>query len=319
MKVKHLVKAALILALGFAFLLSGCSEDNLPGVVNSNSTMGEVGLIGNGPLKINAQIKTVDQNQLKLTFVGTNDVAVALQNCEIVRYNNEIDTPIPFVDITPGEMAMVWGHAEQNGYIYAYRIKLYGEDCPQYDVAFRDTIASIDYAGGTFTVNGRDDIIAVDENTVILTRSGGERHHYTDMTQTTNQYRTGSACKVMGAQDIMLEFTDLQVGYEVEVKANIIDENNLLAVRIVVPNSNYRECITFDAYLATVDAENRTVTFDALSWIGLVCQNAMLTGLDGEALTLADFAAGEYVRVKGLPLEGDELKICQMVKVEPES
>ncbi len=320
MKVKRFGVATLIIGLSIIVLLSGCSSDNLSGTANSvtspDSDASVVYSVGNGPLKINAQIKTTDQNQLQLTFEGTNDVAVAMQNCEIVRYNNEMDSPIPFVDITPGEMAMVWGKAEQNGYINAYCIKLYGEDCPLYDVAFRDTIATIDYSGGTFTVNGRDETIAIDENTVISTRVGGVHNQYHDMQATSNQYQTGSAGKVMGAQDVILEFSDLQVGYEVEVRANIIDENNLLAVIIKVPHSNYKECIQFGAYLASVDAENRTVTFDDLAWNGLVCQNAILIGLDGETLTLEDFAAGEYVTVKGFALEGDELKICRMEKAE---
>jgi len=37
---------------------------------------------------------------------------------------------------------------------------------------------------------------------------------------------------------------------------------------------------------------------------------------DGDP-TLADFAAGELVAVKGFPLEGDTLKIARVTKVKP--
>jgi len=311
-----------MIILAFAFIIGGCSNDNLSGPVDANTTgssLDEIYLTGTGPLKINAQIKTTDQNQLMLTFEGTNDVAVAMHNCEIVRYNNEMDSPIPFSDIIPGEMAMVWGQAEQNGYVNAYRIRVYAGDCPQFDVAFRDTIATIDYAAGTFTVNGRTETIQTDENTVILTRTGGERHRNIELMQTRNQCQLGTTAKIMAAYDIYLEFTDLQAGYVVEVRANIIDENNLLAGVIKVPYSNYKECVNFQDYIATVDVEASTVTFVNNTWIGLVCNNAMLLGLDGEALTLADFVAGDYVTVKGLPLEGDEFKICRMQRIEPVS
>jgi len=312
----------LTIILALAFIIGGCSNDNLSGPVGTNTTGSDMDgsfLAGQGPLKINAQIKTTDQNQLMLTFEGTNEVAVAMHNCEIVRYNNEIDAPIPFSDITPGEMAMVWGHSEQNGYVNAYRIRLYGGNCPNYDAAFRDTIASIDYAAGTFTVFGRTETIQTDENTVIWTRNGSESHRNIEIMQMRNQYQIGSAAKIMANYDIYLEFTDLQVGYVVEVRANIIDENNLLAAVIKIPFSNYRECVNFQDYLATINVETNTVTFVNSAWIGLVCNNAMLLGLDGEALTLGDFAAGDYVAIRGLPLEGDEFKICRMEKTEPAS
>jgi len=39
-----------------------------------------------------------------------------------------------------------------------------------------------------------------------------------------------------------------------------------------------------------------------------------LYNLDGEIIALEDFAVGEYVAVKGFPLEDNELKICVMEK-----
>ena len=323
MKMRWFGSTALILGMMLVLIMAGCSSDNVSGPVNSADNPSAqdgsgIYLVGDGVVKLNAQGKTTDQNKLMISFSGLADTVVAFHNCEIVRYSNENDSPIPFVDIVPGDMATVFGKQQQDGYINAFRIRVYGGDCPQYDVAFRDTIATIDYSAGTFTVNHRTETINVDENTLITSRIGGQKFHTNDMIANTYQYQTGSTAKVTAARDTVLEFTDLSVGDVVEVRANIIDENNLLAVVIKVPHSNFMECEQFDAYLASVDYENSTVTFEGLPWIGLICKNALLLGLDGETLTLEDFAAGDYVSVKGLPLEDDELKICKMEKIEAE-
>jgi hypothetical protein len=86
---------------------------------------------------------------------------------------------------------------------------------------------------------------------------------------------------------------------------------------VKVANCNDKQCTTFSAALATIDVDARTVTFDGLDWLGTVCNGARLIGLDGEELTLADFAVGDYVAVKGFPVDDQTLKICEMVKILP--
>jgi hypothetical protein len=280
-----------------------------------------------------ARVATKDQNCQMLTFVGQPDTVVAAQNCQIVRLNNGQDTPIPFSEIHPGDSVNVNGNRQQGQNVTANRLQLCQDGTGCYDIAFRDTILTIDYANNSFTVKGRTEIITVDANTVIwgqivffqgpnaLGDGSGEGYQYQNDGE-----------KNRGQRDTTLAFSDLAVGDIVEVKANIVDSGTLLAVTIKVANcgqhaqspSTLYPCLEFRFYLASVteadvdanDAKLGTVTFTDQTWIGLVSKNAKLTDLSGEPLTLEDFAAGDYVKVKVSAIEGDILKISQMSLLE---
>jgi len=273
------------------------------------------------PVKLAARVATTDQNQLMLTFEGCNDTVVAFRNCQIVRLENDTEAPVPFADIHPGDSVEVNGVRQQNGYVYAHRICICDATGGQYDLAFRDTIVTIDYAAGTFTVAGRPEVILVDSSTLIwgniIVKHSGDRNRYQ------NKYAVSpGTCAAKPnpdyyttTRDTILIFTDLVPGDVVEVRAKIVDEATLLAVKIKVANCMDKVCVEFTATLASVDPDTRIVTFDGLAWIGNVCNGARLIGLDGEPLALADFVPGDVVAVKGIPLEGDALRICQMEKL----
>ncbi|MEW6052074.1 MAG: DUF5666 domain-containing protein [Candidatus Zixiibacteriota bacterium] len=279
-----------------------------------------------GPVQFSARVETTDQNRLMLTFVGNPDTVFALHNCQIVRLKGSTEAPIPFTDIQPGDSMGVVGTRNQDGYVYATKLQLCQSAAGLgYDLAFRDTIATIDYAAGTFTVKNHTQSILVDENTVIW--GVITKQQFGPMDPTIDPNGPNGDCNNSAGKpnpdgpggfqvshDTSLVFSDLQVGDVVEVRANIVDEATLLAGKIKLINCPEKLCVTFEAYLASVDVTARVVTFDALPWIGTVCQGAKLTGLDGEPLTLADFATGEFVSVKGFPLAGDTLKVCQMEK-----
>lgn len=274
---------------------------------------------GNGN-QFAGRVRTIDQNQKMLTFMGKSDTVVVNHNCQIVRWQNGGEAPMLFYQIKFGDSIEVTGQRNQNGYMYASKVKVCGDKngC-QYDIAFRDTIAAIDYASGVFTVKNRTESILVDSATMIygvIVRifeppTDGEIRQ-----QQGGSLGGGSGYRIQ-ARDTVLSLTDLAVGDVVEVRANIIDESTLLAVSITLAACNEieKKCVEFTANLATVDVDARIVTFDGFAYIGTVCDGAKLTGLSGEPLTLADFSAGELVSVKGFPLVGDTLKICQMVKV----
>ncbi len=298
----------LLLALG------GCSSDNAVGTDvtggkladnTQNDDSGSLDVSSEGQFQFAAVVQTVDQNTRMLTFYGHPETVVALQNCEIVRFNNENDSPIPFEDVSPGDSMAVYGEAYQYGYIYANRLRQYqgSADCTAYDLAFRDVITDIDYENNTFTVANRTETIMVDENTVIWTNS-------------TNFYGGGSnVSKVMGRADTLLSFTDLVVGDEVEVKANVVDETTLLAVKIKLPAANFNTCNSFQDVISSIDYDTRIIMFEQQAWIGKVCPKARLYDSAGEPLTLEDFAAGNAVEVKGRAV-GDTLKICEMELLE---
>lgn len=276
---------------------------------------------GNGN-QFAGRVRTMDQNQKMLTFMGKPDTIVANYNCQFVRWQNGGEASMLFYQIKFGDSIEVTGERNQNGYMYASKVKVCGDKSGcQYDVAFRDTIVAIDYATGVFTVKNRAESILVDSSTMIsgvIVRifeppaDGGNRQQQKGALGDGNGYR-------IQARDTVLSITDLAVGDVVEVRANIIDENTLLAVSITLAACNEieKKCVEFMATLATVDVDAQIVTFDGLNYIGSVCTGAQLTGLTGEPLTLADFVVGELVSVKGFPLEGDSLKICQMTKVNP--
>ncbi|PWB72548.1 hypothetical protein C3F09_06500 [candidate division GN15 bacterium] len=269
------------------------------------------------------RVRTMDMNQRMLTFAGKSDTCVANLNCQYVRWQNGGEAPMMFWEIKLGDSVEIAGQRNQNGYMYASKIKVCGDKTScQYDVAFRDTITAIDYAAGSFTVKNRPENILVDSATLIygvMVRvfeppvDGGSRQ------QLGTGAGDGEGSGYRYAKDTVLTLTDLAVGDIVEIRAKTIDENTLLAVYITLAacNNVEKKCVEFSTTLASIDVDARIVTFDGYSYIGTVCNGASLIGLDGETLTLADFAVGDYVAVKGFPLEGDTLKICQMTKTTP--
>lgn len=306
----------------FMVALSGCSGNSPVAPTLDNSDPGSIAYLPpaqGDPVQFMAEVATMDQSRRMLTFNGRSDTVIAAHNCEIIRLNNDNESPIPFADIKPGDTVDVNGIQQQGGYVVANQLRVFCQGSGQYDAAFRDTIVAIDYAAGTFTVAGRSETIVVDGNTLIwgniITRHLGDNSQYQNEGTTSG----GSAKENPGycttSRDTILVLTDLSVGDIVEVRATIVDEATLLAVRIKLVNAEFKECIEFNAMLASVDVETRIVTFDANPWIGTVCKGARLIGLDGEVLTLVDFAAGEWVAVKGFPVTGDTLKVCQMEKI----
>jgi len=305
-----LIGSLIIMLLVF----TGCSSNNPTGTSNAvdkmtnnsqDENIGDLETCPEGQFQFAAKVQTMDQNTRRLTFYGHPETVVALQNCEIVRYNNENDSPIPFEDINTGDSVGVYGESNQYGYIYALRLRQYknGSDCIPYDLSFRDVITEIDYENNTFMVSNRTETITVDENTVIWANA-------------VNFYGGGSnVSKVGGRTDSLLSFANLAIGDEVEVKANIINEETLLAVKIKLPYVNFNDCYSFEDIIASIDYQARIVLFEQQAWIGKICPKARLYDAAGGPISLQDFEIGDAVEVKGRAA-GDTLKICEMQLLE---
>lgn len=266
-----------------------------------------------------ARVQTTDQNCMMIMFQGRPDTVIAQQQCEFARHCFGFQFQVEFSDIKPGDSVQVNGERRQDGYLYAQRIEIRADDPGgRWDVSFKDTITSIDYTLGTFMVAGRTELITIDADTKIL----GSIVTYQEPI---DNGRTGGGGAALGypnqwgktCTDTALAFTDLTVGDMVTVHAVFVDETSLLAtcIRLTDCEEISKKCVEFVAPLATVDPDTRIVTFVAQSWTGEVCNGAQLIGLDGEELTLADFAAGETVSVKGFPVTEDTLRISKMEKV----
>ncbi len=250
-----------------------------------------------------------------MAFAGVPDTVFALQNCEMFKVMAGFQVRIQFGDFQLGDSVEVHGQRHANGDVIAQRLRIMASDgtCG-YDLAFRDSIASIDYAAGTFTVYNRTETITTDENTVIRgTLTSQQNAVFKNVGPQNNQNRD-----CMGKdRDTLYAFTDLQVGDVVEVKATIVDEATLLAVKIKIANCDAKQCVTFDAVIGTIDLAARNVTFIDLDWLGWVCPNALLLDSDGGDLLLEDFNEGDQVTVKGFPTEEGTLKICVLTLVSP--
>jgi len=315
---KYLILTGAMLAVLMVAVI-GCSNNTPTGpLTDADALTGEIS--GGEPVQLAARVETTNQARSMLTFVGTNDTGVMARNCIIVRLNAGEETPVPFTNISPWDSVDVNGFRQQNGYVLMHRIQIIGDSC--FDVAFRDTITAIDYGGGTFAVAGRAEVIHVDESTLIWGNLIDRQASY--------NYRFESGLRVGQTagdspgyhwnhfrRDTVLAFTDLQVGDIVEVRANIVDEANLMAVAIKLVNDPLlaERCTKFEATLATIDLETRTVTFDENDWVGIVCPGAKLLDVDGTPIALDAFATGEYVYVKGMEQEDGSLKICLIQKL----
>ncbi|MFH2047942.1 MAG: hypothetical protein ABIJ12_00715 [bacterium] len=322
---KRVGSSALLILLGLilAAIGIGCSGDNPENMIGSQTANavfdnenGDLALVLTADqIQFNSRVASVDTEESKLTFTTIDYVAYAADDCEITLVVNGVMTPITFDEILVDDSIRVCGVLQDEVTIIANNIRIFrGGDCPDYDVVFFDTIMTIDYSAGTFTVSGRTETISINESTIIWghaplstpTFSSGEGE---------GDVGGNSDNDWVKKQVEIYEFTDLAVGFVVEVHAVTIDSDNLLAVNIKVADCTFKKCEEFSAYLATIDAVEGIVTFDGLAWIGAVCPKALLTDVDGTALLLSDFYPGDYVKVKGFPLEGNDFFICAMQKI----
>ncbi len=320
-------RAMAIMLLGTAVLLFafGCSGDRSTGPATESSSVGiadgmYAAATAGDPVQAAGRVLTTDPVTRTLTFLDSPITAVAADDCEIVRLEDPPDgVPITFEDILVGDSVMVCGIMDEDNTILANRIRVYVvQECDTYDVGFRETITAIDYAAGTFTVTNRSETITVDENTLIwgnlIVYHNGSDGVSGSQTADASTFLRRNPFEVqdMEVERVIYEFSDLQVGDEVEVRADIVDPGTLLALKIKVANCNYKKSIEFVGYIATIDVANRVVTFQDMAWIAAVCPGASLLDINSQPITLDDFSVGEMVAVKGFPLDTDALQICEM-------
>lgn len=307
--------AALLLVV-----IVGCNKSPVDSI-SSNSTDQSFdsprtfGAVAGGQ-QLKARVETIDQNRRMLTLAGISDTVIALQNCQVTRFHNNNESPIPFEDIQPGDSAEVHGDRNQDGNVYATRIRICSKG-EKYDVAFRDTIVTIDYALGQFTVAGKSDIILVDSNTLIF----GVTKEWKTQLKTEGNQPAATKCSPGGEGNgvdhlVYFTFTDLAEGDVVEVKAIMVDPSTLLAVQIKIANCEPKaDCTQFETTIATVDYSTRTITFTDQTIQGWVCPGAKLLDAAGEPLILEDFLVGDAVTVKVQPFDEEVWKVAEMQKL----
>ena len=321
-----LLSITIIFALAIAVFVAGCSTETptSPSSVAADYTGMPQYAITTDQVQFAARVMTVDVAEQKLTFYDVAEIVYADEGTVVFTMESGAEVVLAFSDIQVDDSVKVCGTRQDDNTVLANRIRIYGtcEEDPC-DIHFRDTIVSIDYAAGTFTVAGRSELITIDENTIIwgnlrkLVPGGLDATGYTaDNGQPLLKARPEHAYHTQ-ERDTIYEFTDLEVGDVVEVGADIFDPATLLARSIKLVNCEVKACTEFTAYIATLDCDARTVTFEELTWLGEVCPGAELLDIDGNLITLCDFSVGDYVTVKGFPLEGDALFISMMTMTTP--
>ncbi len=262
-----------------------------------------------GAVRYAARVEMVNRERLMLTFEGKPDSVIANRNCQITRLNGNEEAPVPFSEIHPGDSVGFYGERTQSGYIYAKRLQICTPGDGGYEVAIRAEITGIDYAANTFTVAERAETITVDENTVIwtVTVNLGEGNVDQGSRQQDGQALSGGD-HYRNETFTVVPFADLKVGDVIELRANVVDEATLYAAKIKLTADCQSICVTFSSYIASIDIDTRIVTYQDQAWISAVCPGAKIYSLDGADITLADLAVGDYVSVKGYPLDETNLK-----------
>ena len=317
------LKAGVYISLALMALLvmvTGCSHDNpvMPAADDSSLTTSAV-MAYNPPenhVQFTAHIATIDTDLQILTFDEEAASVVVPEGCSIVSVMNGEQTPIEFADLSVGDLVKVCGFEQLDGSILANQVVLYlGGECTGYDLVIKDSIATIDYAAGTFTVYGVAETFVIGDETLIWGMYPQQQNRFAPETEMADPEMRGQYQRLNGnshSVDTLYTFTDLQPGYAVTIKANTLDETTYLAADIKVLNCNYPQCVEFTDYLTAIDYDNRLVTFAVEPSIGWVCPGAELLDADGGVLLLEDFTVGDLVAVKSVNLTTDTLRISLM-------
>lgn len=258
-------------------------------------------------VEFGGRVATINALARTMTFVGNPATINVMPNAEVV--NHDLQIQIDLSEIIVGDSVDIRGTNQPDGSILADRVRLRKPDAfEDSDLEFKSRISAIDYSAGTFTVAGRSETISVDAATIIYA-------HLSEFEDGLSKRGRGGDDDGVGERDTLLSFTALKLGDSVEVHADIVDANNLRAVRIELEDVNGGiQDVQFKAAIATIDFATRTVTFVGQAWNGTVSQTAVLTGFNNEPITLESFPVGQLVEVEGFPGQSDALQIVRMHK-----
>ena len=227
--IRWLLAAALLTAI------VGCSTQSPVEPVNSVSIINPNTVTMSSPpanqIKFSAHVATIDLDERLLTFDEVTYVLIVPEDCPIVQIVNGDVISLELADLEVGDWVKVCSFLQEDGTVTANKIVLCtGDVCDGYDLAFQDSIATIDYDAESFTVHERPETILIDDNTLIWGIKPGF------LRETTPDSHPA---------DTVFSFTDLQPDYILEIKADVIDETTLLAIRIKVLSCNLKPSIEF--------------------------------------------------------------------------
>ena len=259
-------------------------------------------------IEFGGRVVTIDAGARTMTVTGHGELITVAANAEVVSRAQGMEVAISLADINSGDSVEIRGVAQAGG-ILADRVRLrvqHVEDGIDSEVEFTAAILSIDYAAGTFMVSGHSETITTDSATIIFgrTHDRGVESAASDSSDDDNTGRTP------------IEFANLKAGDVVEVHANRTSASTLYAVAIEVEDGAFEDEleIEFKDIIASIDVANRTVTFQNSTLTGMIAVSADLRGLNNETITLADFAVGQIVEVKGFEMSAGTIEVTRMEK-----
>lgn len=259
-------------------------------------------------IEFGGRVVAIDAGARTITVTGHAELITVAANAEVVSRAQGMEVAITLADINPGDSVEIRGTAQAGG-VLANRVRLraqHVEDGIDSEVEFTAAILSIDYAAGTFMVSGHSETITTDSATIIFgrTHDRGVESAASDSSDDDNTGRTP------------IEFANLKVGDIVEVHANQVEPSTLYAVSIELEDGAFENEleIEFKDVIASIDATTRTVTFQNSTLTGVVAATADLRGLNNESITLADFAIGQIVEVKGFEMSAGTVEVTRMEK-----
>ncbi len=259
-------------------------------------------------IEFGGRVVTIDAGARTMTVTGQSELITVAANAEVVSRAQGMEVAITLADIIPGDSVEIRGTAQAGG-ILADRVRLriqHVEDGIESEIEFTAAILSIDYAAGTFMVSGHTETITTDSATIIFGRvhDRGVESAASDSSDDDNTGRTP------------IEFANLKVGDVVEVHADRVDASILYAVAIEVEDGAFEDEleIEFKDIIASIDVATRTVTFQNSTLTGVVVATADLRGLNNESITLADFAVGQIVEVRGFEMSPGTIEVARMEK-----
>ncbi len=264
---------------------------------------------GQNEVYLSGRVDVIDPPSRSILLVGSSTPITVTPTAEVVQKVGGEELPIGLEDISAGDSLDIRGIAQMDGSVLADRVRLRGGEDFHADMEFTGVIEAIDYSNGTLMVSGHPETIMVDANTYIFMK--------VDLDDT-NTPAAKRGADDGGDDDSRLHkplsLVDLMVGDTVEVHADRVDASTLLAVAIEVEDGAFEAGmeIEFKDTIATIDGATGMVTFTNQMWNGTADPNALLTGLTGETITLADFAAGQLVEVRGFKTGANELHIVRM-------
>lgn len=268
-------------------------------------------------VEFGGKVEFVDTTTSQIKLLNDTRMIFVAPTAEMVQRNEDAETVTSLGAIRVGDSVEIKGNSQPDGSILASRVRVRldqmgsGDDF-RAEVEFKTTILGIDYANGTL-LTAFCWQVQTDSMTFIFGSDETE-----DLGSTGAAARRGAGDSPIDSTRTRLSFADLKVGDSIEVYGNHLPNGAIYAVAIKLEDGSLTAHleVEFIDIIASVNVNDRTVTFIGEDRTGTVDWMADLSGLNNEPLTLDAFTAGMRVEVKGFVGADGVINIVRMHREE---